>query len=284
MMSIYRKLPAATADEFHTPQIGEWGRQKYLRLWIYADIFSRGMKNQYKNRVYIDLFSGAGKATLRETGDLVLGSPLLALSVADPFTRYIFCDKDKQNVEALRARVDRDYSWADVHIIHAPVEEAVDQILAKLPPASSTLDLCFADPYHLEFDFRIVERLSRGRRMDLLMLLAAQMDGQRNLSHYLNPENDKIDRLLNDREWREKWIVAQKTGKRLQPFLVERYNSAMTKIGYVSPKSSDAHRVITESGSVPLYYLLFFSKHERGYQFWRQALKYSDAQPSFFEF
>lgn len=283
-MNIYRKLPTAVPDEFHTPHVGEWGRQKYLRLWIYADIFSRAMKNQYANRVYIDLFSGAGKALIRESGELVLGSPLLALSVADPFTRYIFCDKDKQNVDALRARVDRDYPWADVRIIHSPVEKAVGQVLANLPASSSTLDLCFADPYHLEFDFRIVERLSHGRRMDLLMLLAAQMDGQRNLSHYLNSTNDKIDRLLNDSDWREKWELAQKAGKRLQPFLVERYNSAMVKIGYAPPKPSDAHRVITEYGSVPLYYLLFFSKHERGYQFWRQALKYSDDQPSLFEF
>ena len=283
-MNIYRKLPAATPDDLHTPAVGEWGRQKYLRLWIYADIFSRAMKNQYANRVYIDLFSGAGKATIRETGELVLGSPLLALSVADPFTRYIFCDKDKQNVDALRERVARDYSWADVRIVHSPIEDAVDQILAHLPPSHSTLDFCFADPYGLEFDFEIVERLSRGRRMDWLTLLAVQMDAQRNFSHYLNPANDKLERLLNDRAWRVKWEAAQQEGKRLQPFLVECYNSAMVKIGYAPPKPSDAHRVKTESRSVPLYYLLFFSKHERGYQFWRQALKYSDAQPSFFDF
>jgi three-Cys-motif partner protein len=242
------------------------------------------MKKHFQNRVYIDLFSGAGKAIIRETGDLVLGSPLLALSVAEPFDRYIFCDKDKDNVDALSARVDRDFPWADVRIIHAPVEQAVEQVLANLPPSASTLDFCFADPFHLEFDFRIVERLSRGRRMDWLTLLAVQMDGQRNLSHYLNPENDKIDRLLNDRDWREKWEVAQRSGKRLQPFLVDCYNNAMAEVGYALPKPSDAHRVKTESGSIPLYYLLFFSKHELGYKFWRQALKYSDAQPSLFDF
>ena len=68
-MNIYRKLPPATPDDLHTPEVGEWGRQKYLRLWIYADIFSQGMKNAFEHRVYIDLFSGAGMARIRETAN-----------------------------------------------------------------------------------------------------------------------------------------------------------------------------------------------------------------------
>jgi hypothetical protein len=32
-MDIFDKLPDALPDEFHTPMVGEWGRQKYLRLW-----------------------------------------------------------------------------------------------------------------------------------------------------------------------------------------------------------------------------------------------------------
>lgn len=282
-MNIYRKLPPPTDDDLHTPTVGEWGRQKYLRLWNYADIFSQGMKKSYEHRVYIDLFAGAGKARIRETGELVLGSPLLALSVASPFTRYIFCEKDERNVAALRARVERDFSWADVRIIHSPVESAVDQILAHLPPAGPTLDFCFADPFDLEFDSRIVERLSRGRRMDFLILLAAQMDGQRNLSNYLNPANAKIERLLNDPEWRARWEMARKRGMKFQWFLVEEYYNAMERIGYTRPRSSDAHKVETESGSVPLYYLLFFSRHPLGYKFWREALKYSEPQRSLFD-
>jgi three-Cys-motif partner protein len=282
-MSIYRKLPAALADGLHTPDVGEWGRQKYLRHWIYADIFSQAMKSAYAHRVYIDLFSGAGKARIRETGELVLGSPLLALSVSAPFTRYIFCEKDERNLDSLRARVERDFSWADVRFIHAPVENAIEQVLDHLPPARSTLDFCFADPFDLEFNFRIVERLSRGRRMDFLMLLAAQMDGQRNVFNYLNPANTKIDRLLNDPAWRARWEAARAGGMRFQRFLVEEYYDSMERVGYARPKPSDAHKVDTESGSVPLYYLLFFSKHPLGYKFWREALKYSEPQRSLFD-
>jgi three-Cys-motif partner protein len=281
-MDIYDKLPEAAPDGLYTPEIGEWGRQKYLRLWTYASIFSRGMKHRHRHRVYIDLFAGAGKAVIRETGELVLGSPLLALSVPDPFTKYIFCDDDPERVAALEERVARDYPWADCTIIHAPAMEAVPRIVAALPTDGSVLSFCFADPYDLSFDFRIVERLAAGnRRIDFLILLAAQMDGQRNEANYVHAENMKVERLLGDPEWREKWYAAKRSGTGFQRFLMQQYCTAMQAIGYKRPKDSDAYRVKTESGQVPLYYLLFFSKHERGYHFWRQAMKSSVAQRDF---
>lgn len=259
-MDIFDKLPDAFPDEFHTPTVGEWGRQKYLRLWMYAGIFAHGMKYLHRHRVYIDLFAGAGKAIIRETGELVLGSPLLALSVPDPFTKYIFCDDDAERVAALRARVARDYAWADCTIIHAPAADAVSQIRAALPTDGSVLSFCFADPYDLSFGFGIVERLAAGTRMDFLILLAAQMDGQRNEVNYANAASTKVGRLLGDPLWREKWSAAKGRGIGFQQFLMQQYRAAMERIGYQHLKDADVYRVRTESGQVPLYYLLFFSR------------------------
>lgn len=277
-MDIFDKLPEAFPDDFHTPIVGEWGRQKYLRLWMYASIFARGMRNQHRHRVYIDLFAGAGKAIIRETGELVLGSPLLALAVPDPFTKYIFCDDDAERVSALTARVERDYAWADCTIIQAPAVNAVPQIRTALPTTGSVLSFCFADPYDLSFDFSIVERLASGTRMDFLILLAAQMDGQRNEVNYVGPASTKVERLLGDPQWREKWRAAKRDGSGFQQFLMQQYRVGMERIGYQPLRDGDVYRVRTESGQVPLYYLLFFSKSERGYHFWRQTMKYSDTQ------
>lgn len=280
-MDIFDKLPEALPDGFYTPFVGEWGRQKYLRLWTYASIFARGMKNQFTHRVYIDLFAGAGKAVIRETGELVLGSPLLALSVPDPFTKYIFCEEDGERVAALRGRIERDFAWADCTILQAAAADAVPRIVTALPSGSSVLSFCFADPFDLSFDFEIVKRLAAGRRkMDFLILLAAQMDGQRNEANYVNRESTKVERLLGDPEWREKWDAAKRRGTGFQHFLMQQYCDAMVRIGYQHPRESDVYRVRTESGQVPLYYLLFFSRHELGYKLWRETMKYSETQRS----
>jgi hypothetical protein len=114
--------------------------------------------------------------------------------------------------------------------------------------------------------------------MDFLILLAAQMDGQRNEANYVNPASTKVERLLGDPQWRETWRAAKWDGAGFQQFLMLQYRAAMERIGYQRLKDSDVYRVRTESGQVPLYYLLFFSKSERGYHFWRQTMKYSDTQ------
>jgi three-Cys-motif partner protein len=63
------------------------------------------MKNKWDCRVYIDLYSGPGLLRIRGTDRFIWGSPIHALSVADPFDKYIFCDHNPEAIEALRSRV-----------------------------------------------------------------------------------------------------------------------------------------------------------------------------------
>jgi three-Cys-motif partner protein len=84
---------------------GSWAVEKYRHVWAYDQIFSRGMKNQWHERVYIDLFSGPGRSQDRKTGVIYPGSPMLALTVPDRFTRYIFADEDAAWTEVLEQRI-----------------------------------------------------------------------------------------------------------------------------------------------------------------------------------
>lgn len=280
-MNIFEKLPLATPDDLLLSVTREWSQQKHLRLYHYLNIFGTGIKDRFTNRVYIDLYAGAGKARIKETGELVLGSPLLALSIRDPFTKYIFCEADQSLADALRERCSREYPTADVVVLTGDAAALVPAILRELPAGHDTLSFCFVDPYDLGFDFEMIKRLAVGRRMDFLFLLASQMDGQRNLVNYLRPENQKIERLLNDLDWREHWRVAEAAGAGIQWFLVERFTEAMAAINYARPEPGDFYKVESERG-VPLYYLAFYSRHPLGYKFWRQSLKYSTPQRDLF--
>ena len=54
---------------------------------------------------YVELYSGPGRLLNERTGEEQPGSPLQALRVAKPFSRYVFSDFSDDCVEALRARV-----------------------------------------------------------------------------------------------------------------------------------------------------------------------------------
>jgi hypothetical protein len=53
----------------------------------------------------------------------------------------------------------------------------------------------------------------------------------------------------------------------------------MQGIGYAPPNDADIQSVtLKDSSSQALYYLAFYSKHPRGYDFWRKAVSYATAQ------
>jgi three-Cys-motif partner protein len=280
-MALYDRLPAAEPDGYTYSETGEWSRQKHLPLWNYLRIKSTGMKDRFDSRVYIDLYSGAGKARVKGTGELLLGSPLLALAVPDAFDRHILCEAHPDLFAGLSARVGAQPNGSTATLIHGDAAKNVAQILSVVP-RGKTLTFCFVDPYDLGLPFEMMRTLAHERRMDFLVLIAAQMDGQRNERMYLRPESRKIERLLNDPDWRTKWKQVSAHTK-FATFLVERFTAAMVDIGYEPPPpGAEPVRVDTSDRGVPLYYLAFYSKHARGYDFWKKSKRYATEQADLF--
>lgn len=145
-------MPAETAlqdDGLETPEIGPWGEHKYRLVEGYARVFATAMKRKWDQRVYVDLYAGAGHARIEGTGRIVPTSPLRALQLPDPFDQYVFCEIDPKLLEALRLRVAREYRGAKVSFVAGNVNIEIGEVLAKLPAASKSnrvLTFCFADP------------------------------------------------------------------------------------------------------------------------------------------
>ncbi len=81
---------------------GDWAQDKLFYVKHFIDTFEKSMRGQqWRNRIYIDLFAGPGKCRDRKTKDYFLGSPLLALTTEYPFTDYFFVDLNGESLEAL---------------------------------------------------------------------------------------------------------------------------------------------------------------------------------------
>lgn len=279
MDSIYERLPHAEPDELFAPDVGAWARQKNMRLWNYLGIFTTGMKTSYDTRVYVDLFAGSGKNRIKKTSEWLLGSPLLALSVRDQFDRLIFCEKDAEKADALKIRAFR-MRTDNVHVLNLDANEDVSEV-ERLIPYRGALTFCFVDPYDIGFNFNQLVRLTKSRRMDVLILLAVQMDARRNLEIYRREENQKISRMLGRDDWRDDWSAAENSGVPFGRWFRTAFTGSMEGIGYVRPKDADIQTIkLRDVGNVGLYDLAFYSKHERGYDFWRKAVKGATDQTS----
>lgn len=74
------RLPTLENDGLSAPEVGEWGEEKYQLVRCYADIFARAMSGKWASIVYLDLYAGAGRATLKDSRRVVASSALLVLA------------------------------------------------------------------------------------------------------------------------------------------------------------------------------------------------------------
>lgn len=52
-------------DGLICPEVGSWAEEKYRLLALYDELFSTGMKYKWDQRVYIDLYAGAGYGRIK---------------------------------------------------------------------------------------------------------------------------------------------------------------------------------------------------------------------------
>ncbi|MCH7939661.1 MAG: three-Cys-motif partner protein TcmP [Candidatus Marinimicrobia bacterium] len=273
-------------DGLATPEVGPWAEEKYKLLFNYANTFATSMKKKWDQRVYIDLFSAAGKSRIRETGRIVLSSSLLALNVTDPFDKYIFCEEKPELIMALRRRVNQDHAGIDVHYVEGDINRMVGDVIREMPTFSKTnrvLGFCFVDPGKMrDLKFTTISLLS-ARWMDFLILIPTDMDARRNPINYERETNTTVAEFLGVSSWREPWFEKKDTGLSFSKFIARSFHKEMKSIGFHYGGIDETVLVRSAMKNLPLYRLGFFSRHKLGGIFWRDAKKYSIIQTNLFE-
>ena len=193
-------------DGLMTPEVGGWAEEKYRLLALYDELFSKGMKNKWDQRVYVDLYAAGGYSRIQGTSRFLKGSPIIALTVTHPFDKYIFCEEREDLLRALKARVQRIAPHANVAYIPGNCDAEIERIRTEIPKGSSTnkvLSLCLVDPFDFGLKFETLRRLSMVF-VDFVVLLAIGMDANRNYDHYVEGDSTKLDEALGNTEWRER--------------------------------------------------------------------------------
>jgi three-Cys-motif partner protein len=99
-------------DGLPLDDVGIWTKEKHERLRKYVDI-SRGVRRKWVEgtggATYVDLYCGAGRAVVRETGERIDGSPLVAFRPAKdgkvPFSKIYIADESEENVRIAQQRL-----------------------------------------------------------------------------------------------------------------------------------------------------------------------------------
>lgn len=272
-------------DGLTTPEVGSWAETKYRLLALYDELFSTGMKNKWHQRVYLDLYAAAGYSRIQGTNKFLKASPIIALTVANPFDKYIFCEESEDLLNVLRARVTRIGPEANVAYILGNCDDEIEKIYKQIPKGSSTnkvLGLCLVDPFDFGLKFETLRRLSTVF-MDFVVLLAIGMDANRNYEHYVDGNSRKIDEALGNTEWRERWKATGIRRSDFRQFLAREFCKSMESLDYLKRPLDRMKQVRSAEKNLPLYYLALFSRSETAFKFWDDVLRYSTDQKNLWD-
>jgi three-Cys-motif partner protein len=270
-------------DGLYTPEIGDWSDKKYRLLWHYANLFATSMKNKWDQRVFIDLFSGSGYARVRGTSRIVQTSSLLAIQVADLFDCYVFCDSDKDCIDALKQRVARLNPKPKCYFENCDVNAACADIIANLPLHGKTkkvLSFCLIDPFKLsDIRFNTIRNLAT-HFVDFMINIPA-MDPIRNEGIYYADSSMIVSDYLGIDSWRNDRKVGDPSIS-FDFYIAQKLDSQMKALGYSYGGLSETVRIRSTEKNLSLYRLGFYSRNHLGERFWKEAKKYSDPQLSLF--
>lgn len=244
---------------------GDWTREKLYYVSRYMHIFSQGMKRRWAARVYIDLLAGPG-ICVDDVGEFD-GSPLLAVQCEEPFTRVILVERESGLCAVLEQRVG---NRAIVIPDDCNRPAVIDRVRQEFD--ARTLGLAFVDNLGLDVPFSTLERLTRDRRIDLIITFQIG-DLTRNLEDVLSglDSDQRWTAFFGSRGWRK---VAEEARRRnespseIATRLMEFYGHQFGTIGYRFIGHS--HQLMRNSRNVALYRLLLAAKHPRAQEFFEK--------------
>ena len=147
----------------------------------------------------------------------------------------------------------------------------VQEIVRQLQAAQS-LNLAFLDPDGLELNWDTVAEVATIGRMDLIIHYP-QMGLTRSMPVVVDkPGVSDVDQFFGGMEWR---AIYQAYRRREEGFihrqLMDHYKRKLSHLGYQETFRDDevgVEPLISREKGVPLYRLLFASKHPLGVEFW----------------
>lgn len=267
----------------------DYAKDKLRILEGYISRFTTSMRNKKWGALgYIDLLAGPGKNRFQPSGDILLGSPLIALTAKYPFTYYCFVEMGNQEHNALDRRIASCEHVERAKLTHGDCNVVVNTMVADIEARDkrfltehkwSSLNLAFLDPEGLELEWATVEKLGRIRKMDIILNFSTS-GFTRNAAQMLESENTaRLDRFFGTTGWKMVYQeVAEKDNSYVRRAMLDFYKSRLATLGY---KIHPDERVFKTSKGVQVYTLMFASKHDLGNKFWSDAIQ-EVSQPKLF--
>jgi len=198
LLMVEAKIKAIEPGIYYEP--GPWCVTKLIALAYFVDIYTKIIPKLsfIKKMKYVELLSGSGLCKIKETGDIIAGSALIAATMCSrEFDEYILVESDRKSCEALEKRMK--VITPNVNIINKDCNEAISIVLSNLENYDHYL--AFIDCEGLEVNWSSIKTLLNYPG-DLLFNFQSSMIS-RVVGRAKNSLGDKkrLDLFFGDNRW-----------------------------------------------------------------------------------
>lgn len=191
--------------EHRIDEVGLWTEIKLKIIEEYSQAYATIMRKQPKlSFAYIDGFAGTGEHKSRTTGELIPGSPAIALKTEPPFHFYHFVDMDGKRAARL---MELAQGRANVFVHQGDCNDLlVSKIFPKYPYSHYRRALCLLDPYDLNPKWSVVKKAGEMRSIEIFLNFMI-MDANMNIL-WNNPDKvtknqrQRMNEFWGDDSWR----------------------------------------------------------------------------------
>ena len=258
-------------------------------LQAYLNYYTAVLKNKSWRTIYLDAFAGGGVAKLRKrkpASDLptlwqsdepdvdqeqfIVGSPRVALSVDNPFSRYVFIDADPDRIGELEALKEEYGSSRTISIHPEGAEKGIDWVLSQRIAKASHRGVAFLDPFGAHLPWSSLERLSQTGLFEVIINFPLDMAINRLMKLDANiPDTWKaqLDSIFGESDWMSE---AYDTSDDFFGALRKRPDARDRLLKLYLKKLRDAFghaakpKLITNTRGHPLYYLIWAGPNALG--------------------
>lgn len=256
-------------DGLWVEKVGPWAKEKQKIITDYIQIAS-ATRRKYRHCAFIDVFSGPGRSQIRDTDELIDGSPVAAHRqglASHPFSSVHISDADPDLLSSAETRLRG--IGAPVVPTKGPASAALPQIVKQL--SASGLHLALLDPHNLgALSFDLFECLSRLQRIDVIVHVSLS-DLQRNVDRYTSNAHKQFDTFAPG--WRDQ-ISTEMNQAALRAGIMEYWTERVVSLGL--PRARHCELIRGTQGQ-RLYLLILLAKHELAHAFWEKITSISKA-------
>ena len=247
--------------------------EKYLDVWI-------PILGRYNPRIcYFDGFAGRGEYIDKRTRQTILGSPLIALKVADGRSKYydklicFFIEKDEDNFKNLEEVLEREKpnikNWQKIEVkkendefanVIEGIFEHMDEGYVLVP------SFFFVDPFGFSgIPFHMITKILSNPRTEVFFTFMA-----RDIARFI--QLPKLEDTFNSLFGTDKWkaILASLQGWDREIALINLYREQLHEVANV--KYSWPFRVCTFERMQTLYYLLHVTNNVKGHSIMKDIM------------